>query len=266
MSATVSGVPELIEVETYRRVAERTVGRAIRTVDAPDDWYLKGGTTAAALRSAMTGRTVTGTRRVGKLLLLDTDSSTLGLRFGMTGRLLVDGGGPIERLDYSSARHEPAWIRFSLGFHAGGDLQVVDARRLGGVTLDPGLAHLGPDALALRPAWLRDSLGASRAPLKAWLLDQSRVAGIGNLLADEILWRAGIDPARPARSLHAEETKALHRHLRRTVRLLTKRGGSHTGDLQVARVRGASCPKDGTPLQRRTIGGRTTYSCPSHQV
>ena len=88
---------------------------------------------------------------------------------------------------------------------------------------------------------------------------------MGNLLADEILWRAAIDPARPAASLDAEEVKVLHRTLGRTIRLLTKRGGSHTGDLQVARVRGATCPRDGAPLQRRTIGTRTTYSCPVHQ-
>ncbi len=255
----------MIEVEAYRQVAERTVGRTIIEVDAPDAWYLKAGTTAATLRSAATGHTITGTRRTGKLLLLDTDGPVLGLRFGMTGRLLVDGAGPIERLEYSSGRHVPAWIRFTLRFPDGGDLQMVDSRRLGGVTLDPGVDHLGEDALSVTPARLRDALAASRAPLKAWLLDQSRIAGIGNLLADEILWRAGLDPARPARSLDADEARALHRHLGRTIRLLTRRGGSHTGDLQVARVRGATCPRDGSRLQRRTIGGRTTYSCPTHQ-
>ena len=91
------------------------------------------------------------------------------------------------------------------------------------------------------------------------------MAGVGNLLADEILWRAGLDPARRASSLDDSEAAALHRHLKGTIRLLTRRGGSHTGDLQVARVRGATCPRDGAPLQRRTIGGRTTYSCPVHQ-
>lgn len=261
----VAGVPEMIEVEEYRRVAERAVGRTIADVVAPDDWYLKGGATARDLAEALGDRAVTGTRRVGKLLLLDTDGPTLGLRFGMTGRLLVDGAGPIEKLEYASGRDDPSWTRFRLRFADGGDLQVVDPRRLGGVLLDPGLDHLGPDALALKPASLRGALAASRAPLKAWLLDQGRVAGIGNLLADEILWRAGLDPAREARSLDSTEVATLHRHLRRTIRLLTTRGGSHTGDLQVARVRGATCPKDGTPLQRRTIGGRTTYSCPLHQ-
>jgi formamidopyrimidine-DNA glycosylase len=97
------------------------------------------------------------------------------------------------------------------------------------------------------------------------LLDQTRVAGIGNLLADEVLWRAGIDPARLAGSLDADEVTVLHRVLRRTLPQLMRRGGSHTGDLQLARQRGAMCPRDGTPLERRRIGGRTTYSCPAHQ-
>jgi formamidopyrimidine-DNA glycosylase len=255
----------MIEIEYYRRVAERTVGRVVERVHAPDAWYLKGGTTSAALRRVLRGATVTDARRIGKLLLLDTDAATVGLRFGMTGRLLVDGAGPIERLEYSSARQEPAWTRFALWFAGGGSLEVVDPRRLGGVVLDPSLGHLGVDALEVRERDLRAALGASRAPLKAWLLDQSRIAGIGNLLADEILWRSDLDPNRPAATLDPDEVTALHRTLRRTVRLLTKRGGSHTGDLQIARVRGATCPRDGAPLQRRTIGGRTTYSCPVHQ-
>jgi formamidopyrimidine-DNA glycosylase len=183
----------------------------------------------------------------------------------MTGRLLVDGSGPIEKLEYSSARHEPTWTRFRLRFAEGGTLELVDPRRLGGVTLDPHLDHLGTDALAVRERHLGERLAASRAPLKAWLLDQSHLAGLGNLLVDEILWRAGLDPARPASSLDSQDVRQLHRTVGRTTRLLMERGGSHTGDLQIARVRGATCPRDGAPLQRRTIGGRTTYSCPAHQ-
>ena len=255
----------MIEVEQYRRAADRAVGRTIRRVDAPDDWYLKGGTTAAALRAGLRGARIEGTRRIGKLLLLDTDGPTVGLRFGMTGRLLVDGQGPIERLEYSSNRVEPAWIRFGLRFVEGGILEVVDPRRLGGVVLEPTLGHLGTDALEMGPAAMRVALAASSAPVKAWLLDQQRIAGVGNLLADEALWRAGVDPARPARSLTPAEARRLHKHLRDTITELSTRGGSHLGDLQVARSRGATCPRDGTPLLRRTIGGRTTYSCPRHQ-
>ena len=256
----------MIEVEQYRRAVDRLVGRTIRRVEAPDAWYLKGATTAAGLRAALRGRTVVGTRRIGKLLLVDTDGPVLGLRFGMTGRVLVDGQGPIERLEYSSARVEPGWVRFALELADGGRLEVVDPRRLGGVELDPPEDRLGPDALAIGAARLRVGLAASRAPVKAWLLDQHRVAGVGNLLADEVLWRAGIDPARTAASLSANEVRRLHKHLVGTITELSDRGGSHTGDLQIARQRGAMCPRDGMPLLRRTVGGRTTYSCPRHQA
>lgn len=255
----------MIEVERYREVADLAVGRMVTRVVAPDDWYLKGGTTARSLRAALRGATVTATRRIGKLLLIDSDGPTLGLRFGMTGRLVVDGVAPIERLEYSSGRVDPLWVRFALGFDGMGDLQIVDPRRLGGVELDPDASYLGVDALAVRPTQLRALLARSRAPVKAWLLDQSHLAGIGNLLADEILWRAGIDPTRPAASLDPADVRRLHKQVIGTVQDLTERGGSHMGDLQVARVRGATCPRDGNPLQRRTVGGRTTYSCPRHQ-
>jgi formamidopyrimidine-DNA glycosylase len=257
-------VPELIEVERYRQAADEIVGRRIRRVEAPDDWYLKGATTAGAL-AVLPRRRVSGTRRIGKLLLLDTDGPTLGLRFGMTGRLLVDGTASIDRLEYSSNRDDPAWVRFALGFDGGGRLEVVDPRRLGGVELDPDESRLGPDALAVGPAELRRALAASRAPVKAWLLDQHRIAGVGNLIADEVLWRAGIDPARPAGTLTPADARRLHRHLAPTILQMTDRGGSHTGDLFEARHRGAVCPRDGAPLLRRTIGGRTTYSCSRHQ-
>ena len=255
----------MIEVEQYRRAVDQVVGRRIRRVDAPDEWYAKGGTTPAALRAALRGRTVTGTRRIGKLLLVDTDGPVLGLRFGMTGRVLVDGRAPIERLEYGSPRVEPGWVRFALHFVGGGRLEIVDPRRLGGVELDPVEDRLGPDALAIGAAGLRAGLATSRAPVKAWLLDQHRVSGVGNLLADEALWRAGIDPARAAADLTPTEARRLHRHLLATITQLSERGGSHTGDLHVARHRGATCPRDGAPLDRRTIGGRTTYSCPRHQ-
>lgn len=258
-------MPEMIEVELYRRVADRVVGRRIGAVDAPDDWFLKN-VEAATITKALRRRTVTGTRRIGKLLLLDTDGPTLGLRFGMTGRIVVDGHGPIEELEYGSRRDLPEWDRFGLRFPSGGHLRINDPRRLGGVLLDPDESALGPDALAITAAQLRGVLAGSEAPLKARLLDQARIAGLGNLLVDETLFRAGIDPARAARSLDDAEATRLHRHIRRTVGDLLERGGSHLGRLQAARVPGASCPADGAPLLRRTIGGRTTYSCSRHQT
>lgn len=259
-------MPELPEVEAYRALAETTVGRRIAAVDTPDAWIIKGGQSGAVVRAALLGERFTSTRRIGKLLLLDTEpGAVLGLRFGMTGVLEVDGTRGVEELRYASRRAEPQWIRFVVRFDDGGELRLRDPRRLGGVQIDPPEERLGVDARSVTPAQLREALAGSTAPLKARLMDQGRVAGLGNLLTDELLWRAGLDPARPAGSLSSAEQRRLHRHLRATVEELMERGGSHTGDLQDARVRGGRCPKDGTELQRRTVGGRTTYSCPKHQ-
>jgi formamidopyrimidine-DNA glycosylase len=264
-------VPELPEVEAYRRLAEaKALDRPIGDVVAPDPWYLKRGLSPRGVATALRGRRFTGADRKGKLLLLatDRDGPTLGLRFGMTGRLLVDGEAGVDRLLYSPdgpTGGPQRWERFVVQFDDGGHLRVRDPRRLGGVELDPPVARLGPDALALSPAELRAALGRATVPLKARLLDQSRLAGVGNLIADETLWRAGLSPLRPAGSLAPAELRRLHRQLQATLADFLARGGSHTGKLMPERRPGGLCPKDGAPLRRATVGTRTTWWCPVHQ-
>jgi formamidopyrimidine-DNA glycosylase len=256
----------MLEVETYRRQGEAVVGRTVTHVDVPDAWYIKR-TSPHEVVAAVTGRTIEGVRRIGKLLVLDLDDGTrLGLRFGMSGRLLVDGGASIDRLQYASGRNNPAWDRFGLRFSDGGDLRIRDPRRLGGVELEPDEGRLGVDATQVRLRDVAAALSGSRVPLKARLLDQARVAGIGNLMADEILFAAGLDPARPAGSLTPTELRRLHRAIGRVIAELTARGGSHTGDARQAMALDGLCPRDGAALQVRRIGGRTTVSCPVHQV
>ena len=260
-------MPELPEVEAYRRLAEAALDRPVTGVHAPDAWFLKGGIAPRNVEEALLGRSFRSARRIGKVLLLDTSDGgpILGLRFGMTGRLLVDGRAGVDRLVYASGRPEPRWDRFGVRFADGGELRLRDPRRLGGVHLDLDEDRLGPDVAELTPAGLRKVLATSNVALKARLMDQARLAGVGNLTADEVLWRAGLDPRRPARSLSEAEVRRLHRHLRRTVDDLVERGGSHTGDLMPARVAGGACPRDATPLARATVGGRTTWWCPEHQ-
>jgi formamidopyrimidine-DNA glycosylase len=275
-------MPELLEVETYRRQAEVVVGRTIASVDAPDEWFVKGAA-PGEVAGAVSGCTVVAVRRRGKLLVFDLADSDagggvgaigarsgevavrLGLRFGMTGRLIVDGAASIERLEYSSGRDDPQWDRFALTFTDGTELRIRDPRRLGGVSLDPDEDALGVDALAMSADDLATALGSSAAPLKARLLDQARVAGVGNLLADEILWRAGLDPARPAGRLDDAEVTELATAVAEVLADLGERGGSHTGDLRAATATDGLCPRDGTPLVRRQVAGRTTWSCPAHQ-
>ncbi|GAC1383220.1 MAG: formamidopyrimidine-DNA glycosylase [Acidimicrobiales bacterium] len=257
-------MPELPEVEAYRRLAQATaLDRVISGVEATDRWYLKDGAVGV---ETLIGHRFTHARRRGKLLLLDTDDGpTLGLRFGMTGRLVVDDVAGVEELLYSSNAPLRRFDRFAVVFQPEGRLVMRDPRRLGGVQLDPDEGRLGPDAMTVTAPALRDALAGSSAPLKARLLDQRRVAGVGNLIGDEVLWRAGLDPAREAGSLDAVEIRRLSRVLRTTIAELVSRGGSHMGDLRPSRAPGGHCPRDGTELIRRTIGGRTTWSCPYHQ-
>jgi len=289
----VAPVPELAEVEAYRRLAESTaLHRRVVAVDADDAWYLKGGTDPRVLEMALVGSRFVAARRIGKLLLLDTAADldegagaqgpTLGLRFGMTGRLVVDGVPGVERLLYSGNGEEPAWDRFAVRFGvpsrrsgvstgAGctspsvGRLVMRDPRRLGGVELAPDEARLGPDASTIGAGELRAALGSSTAPLKARLMDQARVAGVGNLTADEVLWRASLCPTRAAGGLNDAEVRRLARVLRGTIAELIERGGSHTGELSASRLAGGQCPRDATSLVRSTVGGRTTWWCPRHQ-
>jgi formamidopyrimidine-DNA glycosylase len=162
------------------------------------------------------------------------------------------------------------WVRARFTFEDGGHMLVHDPRRFGSLQLAPDEDRLGPDALTVSLPQLRSALAVgpgregTAAPLKARLMDQERVAGVGNLLADEILWRAGLDPSRRT-PLTDAELRVLHKELRATLRQLGRRGGSHMGELMEHRATGGRCPRDGTELRRETVGGRTTYWCPVHQ-
>jgi formamidopyrimidine-DNA glycosylase len=262
-------VPELPEIEAYRRLADGALGRPVERAVLGDRRYVRGETAPRHLLAALKGVSFTSARRHGKLLVLEMggpgEGRRLGLRFDMTGRLLLDGHAAVDHLVYSSQRDEKAWDRFSIVFEDGGRLVMRDPRLLGGVELDPDESVLGPDALSVTPAELRRALERSDVALKTRLMDQHRLAGVGNLIADEVLWRASLDPHRRSSSLTPAEQRRLHRHLRGTLDDMMRRGGSHLGDLMPERVPGGRCPRDGTELVRSTIGGRTSFWCPRHQ-
>jgi formamidopyrimidine-DNA glycosylase len=263
-------VPEILEVERYRALAENALHRPMAKVWMIDARYGRGGTTPARLRSALAGHQFAEARRRGKLMLLDTDGGpTLGVRFGMTGGLVVDGQQALDRLRYGPGVFDEKWVRARVDFIDGGVLHFHDPRRFGSLELSRDENRLGPDALTATLADVRAALGTTAragpvAPLKARLMDQERLAGVGNLLADEILWRAAIDPGRRT-PLDDHELRTLHRSLRSTLRQLDRRGGSHMGDLMEERVPSGRCPRDGAELLHAQIGGRTTYWCPVHQ-
>jgi formamidopyrimidine-DNA glycosylase len=260
-------LPEILEVEAARQVlAEHALDREIVRVHAPDTWFLKRGTTGGALRHALIGNSFTAARRIGKQIILDTKDPDvrLGVHLGMSGRVIVDGEEAGDPLVYASNRRVAKWHRFGVHFADGGTFMLRDPRRLGAAELDPDESRFGPDAMSLTFKQLDHALGVRTAPVKAVLMDQARIAGLGNLLVDEALWRAGIDPLRPANAIDTDGRHTLHKAIRSTLRVLGRRGGSHTGDMP--RDVDAPCPRDGGALLRRTIAGRTTYSCSAHQT
>jgi formamidopyrimidine-DNA glycosylase len=234
---------------------------AAGTPVAPGPPVAPGSPAVPASPAAPAGPTLAGPTLAGPTLA----GTVLGLRFGMSGRLIVDGRASVDRLLYTTAVDRDAYERFAVNFADGGRLAMRDPRRLGGVELDPDEDRLGPDALTATVRDLRRALAGGPVALKARLLDQSRLAGVGNLVADEVLWRAGLAPIRPADSLTDAELRRLYRHLSGGLAELIKRGGSHTGDLQTERFPGGRCPRDHEPLVRATVGGRTTWWCPRHQ-
>jgi formamidopyrimidine-DNA glycosylase len=190
----------------------------------------------------------------------------------MSGRILVTGeGGEDEGGDWvgfvgrASGARKPEWYRFTLTFEDGGQLRLFDKRRLGRVRLDPDLDALGPDAGEISRRDFADRVGRGRAPLKARLLDQSVVAGIGNLLADETLWQAALHPARPVHELTGDDLADLHKALRKALRAAIRHGGVHTGEIIGHRRPGDHCPRCGAEMSHGTVGGRSTWWCPKEQ-
>lgn len=260
-------MPEILEVESYRALADRVVGATILR-GWSDAYAAKKLPSTATWRRAVKGLEVTGTNRRGKLMLIETDGPLLGMRFGMTGVLLLDSDAGIEGLFYGPHRFKKEWIRAGLEFTDGRRLVLHDPRRLGRVEVEPDMSDLGPDALNITRRQFDAVVAAVRGDgpaLKAFLLDQSKFAGVGNLLGDEMMFRAGVNPNRSIGSLDTEELDQLFGAWRATMRQLTRRGGSHTGDHMVARTPGGVCPRDGGAMRTATIGGRTTYWCSVHQ-
>lgn len=261
-------VPELLEAEMYRRGLERIVGGEVVAVPIMDALVVPEG---RALRDVLVGVRVHQVRRHGKVVTLHTERATVGLRFGMTGRVVVGGDEPIPALAYGPSAGGTRFDRWEVHLRRQETAELVsvrlsDPRRLARVQLNPDLSGLGPDATEVDATALGERLRGRRAPIKAVLLDQAVIAGLGNLLADELLWRCGVAPDRPADTLTAEEISTMAAALPRMLDQLMTRGGSHRGDLAVEMRRpGAACPLDGTMLARRSIGGRTSWSCPLHQ-
>ncbi|MGI8457901.1 MAG: Fpg/Nei family DNA glycosylase [Propionibacteriaceae bacterium] len=277
-------MPELPEVESARATIERA-GLRRKIVDVDDaDRYECRPHPAGEIKDALVGRALTGAFRRGKTMWCETSGvgrsrtpgPVLGLHLGMSGRILItdDRGESTEGGDWLGGRYatvteqtdrKPEWDRFTITFADGGTLRLFDKRRLGRVRLDPDLDTLGPDAEQVKLAEFCERVGRGTAPVKARLLDQSVIAGVGNLLADETLWQAGIDPSHRVNELSTDELTTLHHALLAATKAAIRKGGVHTGELIEFRTKGAHCPRCGAPLRHGTVGGRTTWWCPEEQ-
>ena len=248
-------MPELPEAERARQQIERVLGREIVAVDDRDTYVCRPHA-PGEIATALVGRRLTTAHRRGKFLWVETDDHgpDLGLHLGMAGRIAVD--------EAESPRN---WDRFALEFADGGRMALRDKRRLARAVIEPDFSHVGPDAAEVSRDVFRERVGRGATPLKARLLDQGVIAGVGNLLADETLWLARLSPRTPAGELSVEELDRLRRELRAAVRDAVRNGGVHTGRFMPAREKGGTCPRCGTALARDTVGGRTTYWCPRDQ-
>jgi formamidopyrimidine-DNA glycosylase len=257
-------VPELPDVEQFRRFFEaNAAGKTVASVEA--DPTILRNVEAEALSAALKGRRFGVPLRHGKWLSAPTDGPTLLLHFGMTGDLIWSGDEPERH------RHD----RLILAFVEGGELRYRNMRKLGGVwlahdqeELDEILGRLGPDALTLRRKEFLIRLAKRRGSVKAALMDQRLVAGIGNIIADEVLWHARIHPKRAIESLDPDERRRLHTQMRKVLREAVDRFDYLPRKRSwLSHVRGdpnARCPRCGTPLAK-TVVGRTTYFCPNCQ-
>ncbi len=276
-------MPELAEVETLRRdLREEFSGRRIERVTASGRRSVRRHAEPAEFERAVVGATITGFDRTGKYLLMRLDrGTTVVAHMGMSGQLLL----------MDSGTEPPRHTHVAFGFDRGPDLRFVDPRTFGqmfAVPTGPGpspaaLAHIGFDPLEDPDAWPKlDALLSGRPTrLKPLLMDQSRVAGIGNMYADEILHRAGLHPGRPARSLGPAERRALYDAAVEVLGEAVDHRGSSLADEQyrdlygrvggfqklhrVYAREGLPCPACGQAVSRQRWSGRSSFFCPRCQ-
>jgi formamidopyrimidine-DNA glycosylase len=255
-------VPELPDVEGFRRVlADHAAGHPIRRVDVLDPGVLRE-VSADRIREALRGRRFRRPRRHGKWLVTPVTGSELAvlLHFGMTGAL--------HWVDNKEGRHRHDRVVFEFGE---GELRYRDMRKLQGIRLirdqselEHVLGEVGPDALEVSRDQLRESLTSVRRQVKAALVDQSIIAGLGNLLADEILWRARIHPRRSCAHIGTKELGRLHTSMGAVLRQSIREGRVPPRRSWLTGRRdeeSGSCPRCGTTLSHGRIGGRGTTWC-----
>jgi formamidopyrimidine-DNA glycosylase len=288
-------MPELPEVETVCRQLEPEIeGRRIERLEVLDERWTRP-VPAAELERAVSGRTIEGLGRRGKYLLLELDDGrTLAMHLRMTGNLvLVEGEDRIDpsegmRLYEGERSTSERHLRARFVLDDGRELWFTDPRRFGEAFLiedeglEPRFERLGVEPLSAEftPEVLAERATGRTAPLKSFLLDQSHVAGVGNIYADEALFRARLHPLSPAGSMRPEHHTALRDGVVEALEAGLAHGGASIDDYRDGRGEkggmqneflvhtreGEPCPSCGGPIERIALSGRSTYFCPSCQV
>jgi formamidopyrimidine-DNA glycosylase len=265
-------MPELPEVETIKNeLSPHIIGRKISGVNIIDEKLVRQPS-AAEFRPRLTGQKITGIERRGKYLIFNlSGGEVLIIHLKMSGSLLLK---PPDR-----------FTRAVLHLDGGTKIYFRDPRKFGVMWLvenkNTVIGKLGPEALAAEftPKILAQRLSKRTAPIKALLCEQKFVAGIGNMYADEALFRAKIHPLRPGKSLSQEEIARLYRAIRQTLSAAIKNKGASVEtyfrpdgqigtahfEFKVAHGRNKKCPNCGAPIQRIAVRNRGTYFCPRCQ-
>jgi len=257
-------MPELPEVETARRSAHRRlVGRRIVRVEAMDGKMLEG-TVSDEFASFLEGKRITGTDRHGKHLFLLLDEGALRIHLGMSGSLHFFS-------EMESTPHQRLVLELDRGRFV-----LDDPRRFGRFQLVPDVPTfvaekgLGPDALSIGRDEFCARVGRSGRAIKAVLLDQTVVAGIGNLYADEVLFQEKLSPFVPAKTISVARLEMMRDRavqvLQESIRLQTDFGLMPVGYLLRQREVGRACPRGDGVLRSSVVGGRTSIYCPVCQI
>jgi formamidopyrimidine-DNA glycosylase len=278
-------MPELPEVERGRLVALKVArGRRIVEARCADDPIVFDRVSPARIRRALVGRRVKDVKRHGKHLWFELDTRPWPcLHFGMTGGFHTAPGGPRVKLESTAKKPDHAWpprfTKLHLVFDDGSELVMADARRLGRIRLrrdpasQPPISRLGFDAHRGLPPFsrFRELVRGRAAPLKALLLDQGFAAGVGNWIADEVLYQARLDPRRRANTLTDPEIMRMRAALKRvvdtSVRVSNDSDRYPRGWLFHRRWgrNPRAVTRTGERIRHITVGGRTTAWVPTRQ-
>lgn len=259
-------MPELPDVETLRRLVSRKALRQVIGHTSVRARKLLGRTPAQAIYKALHGTCFAGTRRHGKYLFIRLRGrGWLVLHFGMTGRLYYYTGREPDR------RYNAMVVDFENGRH----LAYNSRRKLGLIELTDSPRQfverkgLGADALAVGQRQFLSLLENRRGKIKGLLMNQGRIAGLGNVYTDEVLFHAGVHPETPVQAMTRADRLRLYRCLRKVLaKAIEARVDVHRlprSYLLPNRGRDGRCPRCHTPLGRLSVSGRTTYYCPVHQ-